>query len=186
MKKPIFLCYPNPFVLVSPFVDAVGNLATQSKAQMQTIFFQVEAAVKNRLACILETINQRRSHCVGVEAKEENNSTLSTNARKPIHWHAGTFWEIQQYIASFWIQQCKVRYQPYQEILTNSSRKRTRYWTDCYQKSKHFVSFTFGNVQFLDVFNLLWGATILYSFLKAYKASETEMVLPIWMVQPLS
>ena len=44
IQEPIFLCYPNPCVLVSSFVDAVVNLATQSKAQMQTKFFHIEAA----------------------------------------------------------------------------------------------------------------------------------------------
>ena len=41
------------------------------------------------------------------------------------------------------------------------------------KKSNNFISFKFGNVQFLDILNFLGGATSLDSFLKAYKTSET-------------
>ena len=46
-------------------------------------------------------------------------------------------WEILQYIPSLSVQQCKVQYQPCQELLITYVRKRTRYWTDCYQKAKN-------------------------------------------------
>ena len=41
-------------------------------------------------------------------------------------------------------------------------------------QANHFVSFKFGDVQFLDILNFLGGATSLDSFLKAYKNSETK------------
>ena len=36
----IFLCNSNPGALVESFVDALGGLATQSKAQMELKFFR--------------------------------------------------------------------------------------------------------------------------------------------------
>ena len=46
------------------------------------------------------------------------------------------------------------------------------------KKANHFVSFKFGDVQFLDILNFLGGATSLDSFLKAYKTSETKGFFP--------
>ena len=44
---------------------------------------------------------------------------------------------------------------------------------ESFKKANDFISFRFGDVQFLDIMKFLGGATILDSFLKTYKASET-------------
>ena len=41
------------------------------------------------------------------------------------------------------------------------------------KKANDFISFKFGDTQFLDIMKTLSAATSLDSFLKAYKASET-------------
>ena len=46
--------------------------------------------------------------------------------------------------------------------------------TSVNKKANDFISFKFGDVQFLDIMKFLGGATTLDSFLKAYKASETK------------
>ena len=46
--------------------------------------------------------------------------------------------------------------------------------TSVIKKANDFISFKFGDVQFLDIMNVLGGATTLDSFLKTYKASKTE------------
>ena len=137
IQEPTFLCDPNPLDLVSSFIDALEKLATRSETQMKMNFLWFETTIKSKLARILETLNERRSHCVGTEAEDGNSSTqFLTNAEKSAHWLAGTFSEILKYFTSFWIQQCEVRYQPYQELTTTYSRKRTSCWTDCYQKNQ--------------------------------------------------
>ena len=47
-----------------------------------------------------------------------------------------------------------------------------------FKKAKQFVSFKFGDVQLLDIMNILGGATSLNSFHKAYKTAETEGFFP--------
>ena len=42
------------------------------------------------------------------------------------------------------------------------------------KKANQLVSFKFGDIQILDIMNLLGGATSLDSFLKAYKTKETK------------
>ena len=45
-----------------------------------------------------------------------------------------------QYNTSFWIQQCEVRYQLYQELHNSFSREQMRHRTYCYRKGNQFVS----------------------------------------------
>ena len=53
------------------------------------------------------------------------------------------------------------------------------------KKTNQYISFKFGNVQFLDIMNFLGGATSLDSFLKAYKATETKGFFPYeWFDSP--
>ena len=53
------------------------------------------------------------------------------------------------------------------------------------KKANQFISFKFGDIQLLDIMNLLGGATSLDSFLKAYKISETKGFFPYeWFDHP--
>ena len=57
--------------------------------------------------------------------------------------------------------------------------------TSVIKKANDFLSFKFGDVQFLDIMKFLVGATTLNSFLKAYKASETKGFFPYeWFDNP--
>ena len=74
-KERIFHCNLNPRHLVWYFNDALAILATQSKAKLKKNFLQIETAIKSRLARNLETLNQRRSHCVGTEVEHDKSVT---------------------------------------------------------------------------------------------------------------
>ena len=53
------------------------------------------------------------------------------------------------------------------------------------KKSNDFISFNFGDVQFLIIMKFLGGATALDSFLKDHKASETKIFFPYeWFDNP--
>ena len=53
------------------------------------------------------------------------------------------------------------------------------------KKTNDFISFKFGDIQFLDIMKFLGGATSLDSFPKAYKASETKGFFPYeWFYSP--
>ena len=80
-----FLYNPILCDFVSSFIDALEKFALQSKAQMKFIFLQVETAIQSRLARILKTLNQRRSHCVGIDTKDgisDNSSTQLLQMKK--------------------------------------------------------------------------------------------------------
>ena len=61
IPESIFLCNSDPRHLVSSFDSALEALETQSKAQMNLRFIEVETAVKNKLSNILEKLKQRDS-----------------------------------------------------------------------------------------------------------------------------
>ena len=52
---------------------------------MKLNFFQIETAIKSILVGILETLNERRSHCVGTETEDDNSSTQFLTIAKKIH-----------------------------------------------------------------------------------------------------
>ena len=53
------------------------------------------------------------------------------------------------------------------------------------KKVNQFISFKFGDIQLLDIMNLLGGAISLDSFLKTYKTSETKGFFPYeWFDHP--
>ena len=57
--------------------------------------------------------------------------------------------------------------------------------TSVIKKANDFISFKFGDVQFLNIMKFLGGATTLDSFLRAYKASETKGFFSIdWFDNP--
>ena len=57
--------------------------------------------------------------------------------------------------------------------------------TSYMKKANDFISFNFGDVQFLDINKFLGGATTLDSFLKAYKVSKTKRFFAYeWFYNP--
>ena len=58
MKEPIFRCNFDPHHLVSSFIGALENLASQSKAKMKNLFFDIETTIKIKLGSMLEKLTQ--------------------------------------------------------------------------------------------------------------------------------
>ena len=78
IQEPMFVCNLKLRDLVSSFIDAVENLAEQSKAQWKVNFLQLETVIKSKCACILGTLNRRRSHRVGIKAEDDTSENRST------------------------------------------------------------------------------------------------------------
>ena len=49
LKTPIFLCDPQPIKVVTQFVDALENLANESRDQMQSQFADITSAVCEKI-----------------------------------------------------------------------------------------------------------------------------------------
>ena len=59
VEEPIFICNSDPYHLVASFFGTPENLASQSKAKMKNLFFDIQTTTKNKLGCILEKLTQR-------------------------------------------------------------------------------------------------------------------------------
>ena len=84
IPEPIFLCNSDPRHLVSSFISALEGLATQSKAQMELKFSEVEPAIKIKLSSILEDFNQRHSQRERVIDYDDENYFHDTAEEKEL------------------------------------------------------------------------------------------------------
>ena len=189
IAKPIFLCNSNPCELVESFVDAVEGLATQSKAQMKLKFLDIEAAIKSKLTRTLESLNVRRcrnqsvfefeDHCFEDDNEEKDASTQFLQLQK------NQLIELQEHlerncnvVPEFGFNSAKYDINLIKSYLLPILIKERNMEPIVIEKANQFVSFKFGDVQFLDIMNILGGATSLDSFLKAHKTSETKGFFP--------
>ena len=82
-------------------------MATQSKAQMEFKFIEIETAIKIKLSSVLEQLNQRHSQRERVIDFDEDDKYFNDNAeeqdlstqflqmqKKTTKWFAGIFWTL--------------------------------------------------------------------------------------------
>ena len=175
--EPILLCNANPHHLISSFILALEGLATQSKAQMQLKFIEIETAIKIKLCAILEQLNQRRNQaervsnfeddCV-VEEEEKGSSTqflqMQKNQLIDLQEHVELYCNVLPVFgfnsAKYDINLIKAYLLP---ILVNERDIEPT----VIKKANQSASIKFGDIQLLDIMSFLGAATSLDSFLKA-------------------
>ena len=185
ITMPIFLCNSNTRDLFESFIDAVGGLATQSKARMNLKFLEIETAIKSKLSRTLESLNERRcrnqrgsefeDQCFEDGNEEKDASTqflqMQKNQLIELQEHLERYCNVLPVFgfnsAKYDINLIKFYLLP---ILINERNMEPTVIT----KANQFVSFKFGDVELLNIMNFLGGATSLDSFLKAYKTAETK------------
>ena len=69
INEPLFPCKPGLHYLVASFIGVAEGLASQSKAQRRTIFFDIETTITIRLGSIQENLNQCQRQDRTIEAK---------------------------------------------------------------------------------------------------------------------
>ena len=182
--------------MVESFIDAVEGLATQSKAQMNLKFLEIETAITSKLTRTLESLNERRCRnqrcfefedpCFEDDNEEKDASTqflqMQKNQLIELQEHLGRYCSVLPVFgfnsAKHDINLIKSYLLP---ILTNERNMEPI----VVKKANQFVSFKFGDAQLLDIINFLGGATGFDSFLKAYKTAETKGFFPYeWFDYP--
>ena len=181
--------------MVESFIDAVEDLATQSKTQMKVKFLEVETSLKSKVTRTLESLNERRcrnqrvfefeDHCFEDDNEEKDASTQYLQMQK------NQLIELQEHLERYcnllpvfgfssakYINLIKSYLLP---ILINERNMEPT----VIKKANQIVSFKFGDVQLLDNMNFLGGATTPDLFLEAYKTSKTEGFFPYeWFDRP--
>ena len=181
LQEPIFLCNRDPKTLIVSFVEALEELASRSKAEMLQKFSSIENAIKNRVSSIFEKLNGRKDEKTPmfefqyIEGEEIDMSTQFLQIQK------NQLLELQQHferyvsiLPVFGFNSGKYDLNLIKSYLLPYLIHERDIQPTVIKKANHFVSFNFGDVQFLDILNFLGGATSLDSFLKAYKTNETK------------
>ena len=152
------------------------------------MFFDIETTIKTKLGSILEKLTQR--HNQREQADLDVNKTCTSTQFLQIQ--KKQLIDLQEHLERY----CNVL-----PILGFNSVKYDLNLIKSYllpilvnernieptviKKANQFISFKFGDIQLLEIMNLLGGAKSLDSFLKAYKTSETKKFLPYdWFDHP--
>ena len=165
LQEPTFLCNKDPRKLIVSFIEALEELAGKSKAEILQNSSYIENAIKTRINSIFEKLNGRKDESTPMfefQYIEEEEIDMSTQ-----------FLQIQKN-GLLELQQHFERYVNTLPVFGFNSGKYAIFNQRLLKKANHFVSFKFGDVQFLDILNILGGATSLDSFLKAYKTKQTK------------
>ena len=187
VEEPIFLCNFDPHHLFASFIEALENLASQSKAKKKNLFLGIETTMKIKLGSTLEKLTQRHNR------RESARFDMSQDDCDNEICASTQFLQIQkdQLID---LQETLERYCIVSPVFGFNSAKYDLNLIKSYllpilvnerdieptviKKANQFTSFKFGGIQLLDIMNFLGGATGLDSFLKAYKTSETKGFFP--------
>ena len=165
------------------FIDALENLALQSKPTFKNFFFDIEATIKNKLGSILEKLTQRHNRKEQADLDDCDDETCTSTQIFQIQ--KKQLIDMQEHLerycnvlpvfgfnsAKYDLNLIKSNLLP---ILVNERNIEPT----VIEKAKQFISFKYGNIQLLNFMNFLGGATSLVSFLKAYKTSEINEFFP--------
>ena len=195
IEEPVFLCDNDPKNLIVSFVEALEELANKSKTEMQTKFASIQEIINSRVKAIFEKLNERKGRtnpafdfedeCI----EEEEEADMSTQF---LQMQKNQLLDLQQHferyintLPVFGFNSGKYDLNLIKSYLLPYLIHERDIQPTVFKKANHFVSFKFGDAQFLDILNFLGGATSLDSFLKAYKTSETKGFFPYeWFDSP--
>ena len=195
IEEPVFLCNKDPKNLIVSFVEALEELANKSKTEMQTKFASIQEIINSRVKAIFEKLNERKGctkpafdfedECI----EEEEEADMSTQF---LRMHKNQLLDLQQHferyintLPVFGFNNGKYDLNLIKSYLLPYLIHERDIQPTVMKKTNHFVSFKFGDVQFLDILNFLSGAISLDSFLKTYKTSETKGFFPYeWFDSP--
>ena len=195
IEEPVFLCYKDPKNLIVSFVEALEEFANKSKTEMQTKFASIQEIINSRVKAIFEKLNERKGRtnpafdfedeCI----EEEEEADMSTQF---LQIQKNQLLDLQQHferyintLPVFGFNSGKYDLNLIKSYLLPYLIHERHIQPTVIKKANQYVSFKFGDVQFLDILNFLGGATSLDSFLKAYKTSENKGFFPYeWFDSP--
>ena len=190
VEEQIFLCNSDPHHLVASFIGVPENLASQSKTKLKNLFLDIETTIKIKLGSILEKLTQRHNRreqadlddcdkeiCASTQFLQTQKNQL-IDLQESLELYCNVLPVFGFNIAKYDLNLIKSYLLP---IPINEREIEPT----VNKKANQFISLKFGEIQLLDVLNFLGAATSLYSFLKAYKTSETRGLFPYdWFDHP--
>ena len=179
LEESIFLCNSDSHHLVPSSIGCLEGLALQSETQMKLLFLDIETTIKIKLGSILEELTQRHNR------KEQASLDDCENENSP----STQFLQIQKN-QLMELQDPLVRYCNVLPVFGFGSAKYDLKIIKSYlppilvnerdvepsviKKANQLISFSFGNIQLLDIMNFLGGATSLDSLLRVNKTTKQK------------
>ena len=154
---------------------------------MKLLFLDIETTIKIRLGSILEKLNQRhnRREHMRFDMRKDDYDNKFFASTQFLQLRENQLIDVQESLERF----CNVL-----SVFGFNSAKHDLNLIKSYllpilvnerdieptviKKTKLFISFKFGDIELLDMMNVLGGATSLDSFLKAYKTSKAKGLFP--------
>ena len=181
LDEPVFLCENDPNRLIISFVAQLETLAAKNKADLRPNFLAAEAEIKTRLNDVssrLQIISETQPNISS--EKDDSNATKSflriqqkqlLDLQRHFNNYVDTLPVFGFNSGKYDLNLIKAYIIPH--LLNDRAIQPT-----VIKKANQFISFKFGDIQFLDILNFLAGATSLDSFLKAYQSEETKGCFP--------
>ena len=183
MEETIFLCNSDPHHLDASFFAVLENLASQSKAKMKNLFIDIKTTIEIKLGSTLEKLNQRHNRREQADLDDCDNETYpSTQFLQIQKNHLSDLQESLERFCNvlpvFGFNSAKYDINLIKSYLLPILINERDIEATVIKKANQFISFKFGDIQLLDIMNLLGGATSRDSFLKACRTSETKASSP--------
>ena len=182
--------------MIIDFVSKLELLAEKSKLEMRTNFQDIEVAVNERMKKSFDLLNERaknyssnkfeyKDECIKV-SEEADMSTqflwIQKNQLIVLKQH------LERYVNTlpvFGFNNGRYDLTFIKSYLIHYLIRDKEQETSVIKKANDFISFKFGDVKFLDIMKFLRAVTILDSFLKSWKNSETKGFFPYkWFDNP--
>ena len=195
-EQPIFICCNDPKELISQFVDELRRLSEKSGTQYRNLFEKEFDEITKRINALNEKLPRRNK-------RQASSDNLLNEAIEDIHEEYGEE-EIQNDPSLMALFQEKdmltkvgLELEKYCDYLPVFGFNSSKYDLNLIKQhlleylllehecspsvikvSNKYISFSFMEIQFLDILNFLGGGTSLDKFLKAYGASEETGFFP--------
>ena len=187
VEEPSFLCNSDPHHLVASFIGALESLASQSKAKIQTLFFDIETTINIKLGSTLEKLtqrhNRRESASFGMTQDDCDNEICTSTHLLQIQ--KNQLIDLQEsperycnVLLVFGFNSANYDLNLIKSHLLSILVNERDIEPTVIKKANQFISLKVGDIQLLDIMNFIGGATSLDSFLKAYKTTETNGFSP--------
>ena len=194
VEEPLFLCNSDPHHLVASFVGALKNLASQSKAKMRNMFLETETTIKIKLGKLLEKLTQRhnRRERARFDMSQDDCDNEVCASTQFLQIQKSQLFDLQEYLKRycnflpvFGFNSAKYDLNLIKSCLLPILVNERDIEPTVIKKANQVISFNFGDIQLLDIMNILGGATSLDSFSEAYNTSEAKGFFPYkWFDHP--
>ena len=170
MEEPFFLCNSDPDHLVSSFLAALENLASQSKAKRKNLFIDIETTIKTKLGGILEKLTQRhnRRESARLDMSQDDCDNEISASTQFLQIQKNQLFDLQEslegycnVLSVFGFNSAKYDLNLIKSYLLPILVNERDIEPTVIKKANQFISFKFGDIQLLDIMNFLGGATSL-------------------------